>query len=117
MNLGRGNRVNSFQKIRQMKGRPAIVLNPDSVLIFKLPGSRVLGIISRSLFLALFILALPSIGSLVRDASEEHSHDFLPMVFNDLVVEGLYKDGHKGLLLSSGIGDLFESLWFLNDCY
>ncbi|KAL4586588.1 hypothetical protein LXL04_011226 [Taraxacum kok-saghyz] len=74
-----------------MKGRPAIVLNPDSVLIFKLPGS------------------------LVRDASEEHSHDFLPMVFNDLVVEGLYKDGHKGLPLSSGIGDLFESLWFLND--
>lgn len=116
MNLARGNRANTSFKVRQMKGsRSSMGLNPDSVLIFKLPDSRVLGIISRSLFLALFILSLPSIGSIVKDASEEHSHDFLPMVFEDLVVEGLYRDGHKGLLLSSGIGDLFDSLWFLDD--
>ncbi|KAI3707911.1 hypothetical protein L2E82_36841 [Cichorium intybus] len=117
MNLARGYRGNSNPKIRQVNCRPAtgVNVNPDSVLIFKLPDSRVLGIISRSLFLAIFILALPSISSILRDASKEHSHDFLPMVFKDLVVEGIFKDGHKGLLLSSGIGDLFDSLWFLND--
>lgn len=113
MNLARGYRANSNPKIRQING--AIRMNPNSVVIFKLPDSRVLGIISRSLFLAIFILALPSISSFVRDSSEDHSQEFLPMVFEDLVIEGLFKDGQKGLLLSCGIGDLFDSLWFLND--
>ncbi|XP_024959274.1 uncharacterized protein LOC112500168 [Cynara cardunculus var. scolymus] len=124
MNLVRGYRANGNQKIRQIKGRPTFGLNPDSVLVIKLPDSRILGIISKSLFLAIFILALPSIGSFVRDASltntlaQEHSanpHDFLPIVFKDLVVEGVLKDGRKGLLLSSKIGDLFDSFWFLNE--
>ncbi|KAI3702208.1 hypothetical protein L6452_27935 [Arctium lappa] len=113
-------RANSNQK-KMMRHRPTFGLNPDSVLIIKLPDSRILGIISKSLFLAIFILALPSIGSFVKDASlaQQHTanpHDFLlPIVFKDLMVQGLLNDGHKGLLLSSNFGDLFDSFWFLNE--
>ncbi|KAL8195204.1 hypothetical protein R6Q57_025607 [Mikania cordata] len=119
MKLARGYRPNSSQKMRPIKGRPAIGLNQDSVLIIKLPCSRILGVISKSLFLAAFILALPSISSYVHDASNENvanSDEFLPTVFKDLVSEGVLTDGQKGLVLSSGIGDLFDnSFWFLND--
>lgn len=118
MILVRGYRPNCNQKMKHIKGHPAIRLNPNSLLIIKLPDSRILGIISKSLFLAVLILALPSICSFVRYASKEHSansNDFLPIVFKDLSLEGVFKDGQKGLLLSSGVGDLFDSLWFLND--
>ncbi|XP_071727021.1 uncharacterized protein [Rutidosis leptorrhynchoides] len=111
MNLARGYRANCYKKMKQIKG-----CHQDSVLVIKLPDSRILGLISKSLFLGLIILALPSIGSFVRDVSVEQSvstDNFLPMVFEDLVVEGVLKDGQKGLVLSSGVGDLFNNLWFL----
>ncbi|KAK9077154.1 hypothetical protein SSX86_005490 [Deinandra increscens subsp. villosa] len=112
MKLGRGYRPNCTHNLRSIKGRPAIGLNQDSVLIIRIPCSRILGVISKSLLLAVFILALPSIGSYVKDANP---NEFLPMVFEDLATEGLFKDGQKGLVLSSGIGDLFDSFWFLNN--
>lgn len=118
MYLGRGNRTNCNQKMGQIKCRRTIGLNPDSVLVINLPDSRILGIISKSLLLGIFILALPSIASFVRDASKENSdnpNEFLPIVFKDLMIEGLFKDGQKGLLLSSGMGDLFDCLWILNN--
>ncbi|KAI3755321.1 hypothetical protein L1987_55118 [Smallanthus sonchifolius] len=84
--------------------------NQDSVLIIKLSCSRILTVISKSLFLAIFILALPSIDSYENHANRK---EFVPMVFKDLAAEGLFKDGQKGLVLSSGIGDLFDGFWFL----
>nr|GEZ99086.1 hypothetical protein CTI12_AA039750 [Tanacetum cinerariifolium] len=98
--------------------RSTIGLDRVSVLVIELPNSRILGIISKSLFLGLIVLALPSIGSFIANVSIDqsaYSNNVMPMLFNDLVVEGLFTYGHKGLLLSSGIGDLFDSLWFLND--
>nr|GEZ76512.1 hypothetical protein CTI12_AA039750 [Tanacetum cinerariifolium] len=98
--------------------RSTIGLDRVSVLVIELPNSRILGIISKSLFLGLIVLALPSIGSFIANVSKDqsaYSNNVMPILFNDLVVEGLFTYGHKGLLLSSGIGDLFDSLWFLND--
>ncbi|KAJ0800955.1 hypothetical protein HanPI659440_Chr03g0111251 [Helianthus annuus] len=117
MTLARGYRPNSNQKMRPINVRRTIGLNRDSVLIIKLPDSRILGVISKSLLLALFILALPSISSYVKDASDENitnPDEFLPMVYKDLAAEGLFKDGQKGLVLNSGNVDLFDSFWLLN---
>ncbi|XP_076937456.1 uncharacterized protein LOC143605105 [Bidens hawaiensis] len=109
MNLARG--------YRPKKMLPIIGFNTDLVLIIKLPDSRILGVISKSLFLAIFILALPSIGSYVNNASEESSTNpdgFLPMLFEDLATDGLLKFGQKGLVLRSGVRDLFDGFWLLN---
>ena len=102
----------------KMRLRSKIGLECVSVLVIKLPNSRILGILSKSLFLCIIILAFPSFGSFVTNISKGYcmnSNDFMPSLLSDLVVEGLFKDEHKGLLLISGIGDLFDSLWLLDD--
>ncbi|PWA92638.1 hypothetical protein CTI12_AA039750 [Artemisia annua] len=104
-------------KMRRRRGSKT-GLECVSVLVIKLPNSRILGILSKSLFLCIIILAFPSFGSFFTNVSKGYcmnSNDFMPTLFSDLVVEGLFKDEHKGLLLSSGIGDLFDSLWLLDD--
>ncbi|RVX09362.1 hypothetical protein CK203_015232 [Vitis vinifera] len=62
-------------------------LNSDNLLVIKLPDSRVLRVVSRSLFLAMVV---------------------------DLVHEGLIREGHRALILSSGIGDPVYNLRFFN---
>lgn len=100
-------------------------LNQDALLIIKLPDSRALRIMSRSLFLAVVLLILPSIGSIVRDSfdvidasyvsSDEKDFNVLHNLFRDLADEGLVKKGHKGVILGSGDDHLVEDLEFLND--
>ncbi|KAL3843785.1 hypothetical protein ACJIZ3_001188 [Penstemon smallii] len=84
-------------------------LNSHTLLIIKLPDSRVLRIMSRSLFIAMFILALPSLGSIMSGASvnvvqnpndaDLYGFKILPILLRDLVEEGLIKKGHKGFVL------------------
>lgn len=102
-----------------------IGLNQDALLIIKLPDSRALRIMSRSLFLAMVLLILPSIGSILRGSfdviddpyvsSDERDFNVLHNLFHDLADEGLVKKGHKGLILSSENDHLLEDLELLND--
>ncbi|KAL6964238.1 hypothetical protein U1Q18_035295 [Sarracenia purpurea var. burkii] len=111
-------------KTKRLK-RETMGLNSDSLLIIKLPTSQALRVMSRSLFLAMLLLALPCIGSILRgppnslseseaDESESPSFDFLPLLFGDLSDKGLLKNGDKGLSLSSGVGNLVDYSEFLN---
>ncbi|XP_016457071.1 uncharacterized protein LOC107780963 [Nicotiana tabacum] len=124
MDLGRG----YCPKKGKVKGNQfpgvKIGLNQDALLIIKLPDSRALRIMSRSLFLAMVLLTLPSIGSILRgsvdviDVNSDDVRDFnmLHNLFRDLGDEGLVKKGQKGLILSSENNDhLAEDLELLND--
>lgn len=80
-----------------------------TLLIIKLPDSRSLRIVSRSLFLAMLLLALPSLASIIN-ASLYDPHPIstdafkiLPIILRDLVDDGLLERGHKGFLLGAAI--------------
>lgn len=104
-----------------------IGLNQDALLIIKLPDSRALRIMSRSLFLAMVLLILPSIGSILRGSSfdviddsyvisdDQMDFNVLHNIFHDLGDEGLVKKGHKGLILSSKNDHSAADLELLND--
>ncbi|CAI9770278.1 unnamed protein product [Fraxinus pennsylvanica] len=97
-------------------------LNSDTLLIIKFPDSRVLRILSRSFFLAMVLLTLFSLGSIMRDSSgafyesdtgsDVIGFKILPILFGDLVDEGLIKMGHKGLIVGAGAGDIEDDLYF-----
>ncbi|XP_059310779.1 uncharacterized protein LOC132062174 [Lycium ferocissimum] len=98
-----------------------IGLNQDALLIIKLPDSRALRIMSRSLFLAMVLLILPSIGSILRGSidvidvnCDERDFNMLHNLFRDLADEGLVKKSHKGLFLSSENDHLVKDLDSLN---
>ncbi|VFQ88819.1 unnamed protein product [Cuscuta campestris] len=127
-------RSHSHGSRRGVKPKPicfygvGIALNPDALLIIKLPDARVLRIMSRSLFLAVVLVTLASFGSVMRGSfnAPNDSYDvdsdwgdfsMLPSLIHDLSDEGLLRKGHKGLIVSSGYGDLVEDmdLEFLNE--
>ncbi|XAR53027.1 hypothetical protein NMG60_11021412 [Bertholletia excelsa] len=101
-------------------------LNRETLLIIKLPNSLVLQVLSRSLCLAMMMLALPYIGSVMREPSGSSSDPeaagsdptrfgLLPLIFHDLAGEGLLKKGDKVLLVSSHVGDFPAFSKFLTD--
>jgi len=101
-----------------------IGLNSDTLLVIKLPGFRVLRIMSRSLFLAMVLVALLSLGCIRRDSSngfydtdadlDVNCFKILPILFHDLVDEGLIKKGNRGLILGTYIGDIVDDFEFMN---
>ncbi|KAL3830635.1 hypothetical protein ACJIZ3_019437 [Penstemon smallii] len=107
-------------------------MNFHTLLIIKLPDSRVLRIMTRSLFLAMLLLMLPSLISMTRSSSSAALYrpdspysnlDFtkymkiLPILLRDLIDEGLIKKGHKGLIAGAGSvgGDIENDFAFLNE--
>lgn len=129
MELACGYRPKNEIKVKRMKGE-TMGLNLDSshntLLVIKLPSSQALRVVSRSLFLAMLIIALPCIGSFLRgipsslndpEAIGSHSigSDFLPLLFHDLSAEGLVKKGDRVLILSSGGGNFMDCSEFLNE--
>lgn len=99
--------------------------NFQTLLIIKLPDSRLLRIMSRSLFLAIFLLALPSLITMMSGASPDSAIDepvadsdgfkILPVLLRDLLDEGLIKKGHKGFVLGAQATDIDPDLEFLKD--
>lgn len=100
-----------------------VALNPDALLIIKLPDARVLRIMSRSLFLAVVLVTMASFGSVMRGSynapndsygvdSDWGDFSMLPSLIHDLSDEGLLRKGDKGLIVSSGYGDLVEDMDF-----
>ncbi|KAL3617302.1 hypothetical protein CASFOL_038847 [Castilleja foliolosa] len=95
-----------------------------TLLIVKLPDSRALRIISRSLLLAIVLLALPSIGSIIGASSDPTPYSgsgvsggfkIMSIVFRDLIDEGLIKKNHKGFVLGPGLSEIEDDLMFLRD--
>ncbi|KAI3445779.1 hypothetical protein Pfo_002444 [Paulownia fortunei] len=125
--LARGYRAkNGGYDVNELNG-VGIGLNSHTLLIIKLPDSRALRIISRSLFLAMVLLALPSLGSIIRASSNAPLYEpdadlgipdgfkILPILLRDLVDEGLIKKGHMGFVLGAGIRDIEDDFEFLRD--
>lgn len=123
MELARGYRPKSNTKTRSMQND----LNHDTVLVIKLPDSKVMRIMSRSVFLAMVILSLPYIGSIfkgsflnavVNDVSDfglMHSDSF-DLLFQDLSREGLVKAGDIALVVGSqDLEPVIANSRFLND--
>ncbi|KAJ4964122.1 hypothetical protein NE237_024061 [Protea cynaroides] len=102
---------NTQCRIKRLHRGGGISMIPDDQLIIKLPDSRVLKVIARSVLLALAIITSPWLGSLVIGdstlsynsvASEApiHGDSLLPVLLRDLTSEGLFKSGNKALFLS-----------------
>ncbi|XP_039038057.1 uncharacterized protein LOC120175513 [Hibiscus syriacus] len=93
---------------------PRISLNPDTLLVIKLPDPRFLLVLSRSLFLATVIITFPCIRSFLKGpsasaAAELHrssgsfSLEYWNLLWRDFADEGLVKKGQKALVLNSAI--------------
>lgn len=108
---GRGRRVKNGGNVADEPNEFEIGMNSDSVFVIKVPDSRSLRVLSRSLFLAAVLLALPTIGAIIRAASyapplleAEADSDWLknlPLLLHDLMEEGLITQRHKGFVLAS----------------
>lgn len=121
-----GYRVNNQNEIMNSQNG---LLNHDTVLVINFPDSKVLRVMSRSVFLALVLLSLPCIRSIVRGSSASFLNidvddydsgftnvEFLNLLFQDLGNEGLIKKGDKALLVGSGsIRPVIASLQFSTD--
>ena len=104
-----------------------IGFNPDALLIIKLPDSRALRIMSRSLFFAIVLLALPSLFSMMRASAGKSAFEsgsisdssdgfrILPILLRDLVEEGLIKKGNKGFVLGATVADIGDDYGFLKN--
>lgn len=92
-----------------------IELNSHAVFVINLPDSRSLRVISRSMFLVVVLLALPSISSIIvansyartlydldTDPDQYTSYwiENLLAILDDLVEKGVLRKGHKGFLHS-----------------
>ncbi|CAA2959962.1 Hypothetical predicted protein [Olea europaea subsp. europaea] len=115
-----GNRIKMNNELNGF----GIKFNFDNLLIIKLLDCRVLRIISRSLLLAMVLVALLSLGRIRRDSTNGFSEfdansdinrfKTLSILFRDLVYEGLIKKGNRGLILGSCIGDIEDDFPFIN---
>ncbi|PIA46474.1 hypothetical protein AQUCO_01500190v1 [Aquilegia coerulea] len=87
----------------------------ENQLVITIPHSRILKVLARSVLLALIIITFPSIESFIADSSMNRSLDnveinsvnpidsiLMPLLFQDLVNEGLFKLGGKSLFVTSG---------------
>lgn len=107
-----------FNRLSQLKSQslPYIAdgFRTYAYLIIRLPGSRVLKLLARSLLLSLLIVSFPRIGSIdltsppipgsgsrSGSGSVPLNLEFLPL-FRDLNHEGLLKLGDKALFVSNG---------------
>ncbi|XP_050378527.1 uncharacterized protein LOC126795823 [Argentina anserina] len=104
------------------------LIYPDAkYLVIRIPDSRVLLFLARSVILALVIISLPWLNSLapttdtangIMGSSANPDQELVPVIFRDLANEGLIKTGHgvKAVFVSSGNneGDI-ESSEILKD--
>ncbi|KAM2323220.1 hypothetical protein PS1_020063 [Malus domestica] len=118
-----------FRTKRHPKYAAPIGLYPDAkYLVIRIPDSRALILVARSLILALCIVLLPWLNSLLHTAttslpeiissSDVVNLKLLPLIFRDLANEGLYKkDTHKAIFVSSGDKEAVKASQFLNNEY
>lgn len=115
MELARGLGAKTENKMKHLNvGRTG--MNSDTLMVIQLPDSRVLRILSRSVFLALVILTLPYVVSIIRERSEANSgsdatnSNLFTSVFRDLASEGLLRKSDKALIVCPGIAGMIHNL-------
>ncbi|KZV52261.1 hypothetical protein F511_14157 [Dorcoceras hygrometricum] len=125
--LGRGYRAKNLGYDSNELNGVGFGLNSPTVLVIRVPESRFLRVMSRSMFLAIVILALPTLGSMIRASSNgalyktggdsviSSGFKILPILFRDLLDEGLIKKGHKGFILEAEMGEIEDDFEFLKD--
>ncbi|KAF9620733.1 hypothetical protein IFM89_014254 [Coptis chinensis] len=104
-------------QVKKQKYTPRSVMY-ENQLVITIPNSRVMKVIARSILLALIIVTFPFIESFIQDSRDrslvvENGLSFnpidsvlLPLIFQDLIHEGLFKLGDKALFVSSGFYNL-----------
>jgi hypothetical protein len=109
--LGAKNYKNKMKHMRS--GRMGS--NPNTLLVIQLPDSRVLRVLSRSVFLVLVILTLSCILPILRGSPSESYNGsglmvnyskLLNFLFRRLAGEGLLRNGGKALIISPGGGGI-----------
>ncbi|KAL5846974.1 hypothetical protein ACOSQ3_010498 [Xanthoceras sorbifolium] len=127
--------VEAFKSKRQTKcytpliGGGYLGLLSNRYLIVRIPDSRILRLLGRSLILGLFILSFPWLGSsfggslidvTVNDGTTDHhdpiNFEHLPLLFRDLKNEGILKHGDKALfIITNGDEDAIYDSQILSD--
>jgi len=99
--------------------RSYLGLLSNRYLIVRIPDSRILKLLCQSLFIGLFILSLPLLGSSFggslndvddREFGTDHrdpmiNFEHLPLLFRDLKNEGILKTGDRALFVASNGGE------------
>lgn len=120
MELANGYRSKNEIKMKRLN-REISGSNSDTLLVIKLPTSIILRILSRSLFLIMGILVLPSIQSFIVGSSSTLNDpekfgssmvdvDLVASLFRDLAKEGLVEKGDRALILSSEFEKFVDAL-------
>ncbi|CAK8530327.1 unnamed protein product [Lathyrus sativus] len=101
-------------KKKHFHGGTRIALNPHNSIVIRIPDTKVLRILSRSLFLVIILVALPFIGNILNGFSfTSSSHSFVASKFeflHDMAEKGIYKNDDKTLIVSPPNGFGFEGI-------
>ncbi|KAL6176815.1 hypothetical protein ACLB2K_053448 [Fragaria x ananassa] len=95
------------------KARIGLIYPDAKYLVIRIPDSRVLLFLARSVILALVIVSIPWLNSLVPitstaneiiGSSANPNLELVPLIFHDLAKEGLIKTGHgeKAVFVNNG---------------
>ncbi|TKY71498.1 hypothetical protein E2542_SST00229 [Spatholobus suberectus] len=108
---------------KHLRDGTVAALNPETFLVIRIPDAFVLRILSRSLFLAVVLAALPFLGTVLRGfSSSSHNNSFAPSgsldvgllnsILLDFADEGLLKEDDKALIVDApipnGFGDKID---------
>lgn len=117
MELAPGSRAKNQYKIKNAYGG-RMGLDSETLLVVKLPDSKVMRVVSRSVFLALIFLTMPCIGSILRGSNDSATNlqfgtfnsDDLNFLVHNLAEEGLLTKNEKALIVRSGIASGIDNL-------
>jgi hypothetical protein len=97
----------------------------DNFVLIRIPDTKVLRILSRSLFLVMILVTLPFLGNFFNGFSFTLSSNssvvskiektLLNLIIHDMADEGLYKKNDKALIVSSLNGFEFDGIIDKND--
>ncbi|GAU24091.1 hypothetical protein TSUD_388840 [Trifolium subterraneum] len=107
-------------KKKHFHGGTITLNSDDNFVVIRIPDTKVLRILSRSLFLVMILVALPFLGNILNGFSFTLSSNssvvskiektLLNLIIHDMVDEGLYKKDDKALIVSSLNGFEFEGI-------
>ncbi|CAI8591378.1 unnamed protein product [Vicia faba] len=114
-------------KKKHFHGGTRIALNPHNSIVIRIPDTKVLHILSRSLFLVMILVALPFFGNILNGFSftlSSHScvvsktetsfgsynFELLNWILHDMGEKGIYKKDYKALIVSPSNAFGFEGI-------
>ncbi|XP_058727042.1 uncharacterized protein LOC131598460 [Vicia villosa] len=104
-----------------------MALNPHNSIVIRIPDTKVLRVLSRSLFLFMILVTLPFLGNILNGFSftlSSHScvvsktetsfgsynFEVLNLILHDMGEKGIYKKDDKALIVSPSNGFEFEGI-------